>query len=239
MVILPNKAFLSSAYLPLLQWLFPCSGIFITGFVELQQRVAVPMTPFFKTHCLDRSNGINFIDSTHIKICHNRRIHNHKVFADFTERGHCSIGWFYGFELHLIINDKGEILSFYLTRGNIDDRNIKIMTTSMTQDIFGKLFGDEGYISMALADLLWGNVIQMIARPPKNMNDFNILQTHKIMLRKKRAITECVNYELKNISKLQYTRHRINNFLINMTGVLCTYYFFPKIYQSNMRYIYW
>jgi len=107
-------------------------------FVELEQRVAVPMMLFLKTNCLGQSRGINFIDSTHIKACHNRRIHNHKVFACVAERGQCSIGWFYGFKLHLIINDQGEILSFYLTKGNVDDRNIKVMT-SMTQDIFGKL----------------------------------------------------------------------------------------------------
>jgi hypothetical protein len=160
-------------------------------FVELQQRVAVPMMLFLKTHCLGASRGINFIDSTHIKVCHNRRIHNHKVFTGVAERGQCSLGWFFGFKLHLIINDQGEILSFYLTKGNVDDRNVKLMT-SMTQDIFGKLFGDKGYISKALADLLWGNGIQMITKPRKNMKEFNISQADKIMLRK-RAIIECVN----------------------------------------------
>ncbi len=140
-------------------------------FVELQQRVAVPMMLFLKTHCLGQSSGINFIDSTHIKVCHNRRIHNHKVFDQVAERGQCSIGWFYGFKLHLIINDKGEILAFYLTKGNVDDRNVKLMT-SMTEHIFGKLFGDKGYIFKALADLLWGNGIQMITKPRKNMKHF-------------------------------------------------------------------
>lgn len=204
-------------------------------FVELQQRVAVPMMLFLKTHCLGRSRGINFIDSTHIKACHNRRIHNHKVFASVAERGQCSIGWFYGFKLHLIINDKGEILSFYLTKGNVDDRNVKLMR-SMTKDIFGKLFGDKGYISKALADLLWGNGIQMVTRPRKNMKDFNIPQADKIMLRK-RAIIECVNDELKNICKLQHTRHRsINNFLINTMGVLCAYHFFLKKPSLNITF---
>lgn len=202
-------------------------------FVELEQRVAVPMMLFLKTNCLGQSRGINFIDSTHIKACHNRRIHNHRVFASVAERGQCSIGWFYGFKLHLIINDKGEILSFYLTKGNVDDRNIKVMT-SMTQDIFGKLFGDKGYISKALADLLWGNGIQMITKPRKNMKDFNISQADKIMLRK-RAIIECVNDELKNICKLQHTRHRsVNNFLMNTIGVLCAYHFFPKKPSLNI-----
>lgn len=202
-------------------------------FVELQQRVAVPMMLFLKTHCLGSSRGINFIDFTHIKVCHNRCIHNHKIFALTAQRGQCSIGWFYGFKLHLIINDKGEILSFYLTKGNIDDRNAKLMT-SMTEEIFGKLFGDKVYISKALADLLWGNGIQMITKPRKNMKDFNISQADKIMLRK-RAIIECVYDELKNICKLQHTRHRsINNFLMNIMGALCAYHFFPKKPSLNI-----
>lgn len=202
-------------------------------FVELQQRVAVPMMLFLKTRCLGKSQGINFIDSTHINVCHNRRIHYHKVFASVAERGQCSIGWFYGFKLHLIINDKGEILSFYLTKGNVDDRNIKLMT-SMTEQIFGKLFGDKGYISKALAELLWGNGIQMITKPRKNMKEFNISQTDKILLRK-RAIIECVNDELKNICKLQHTRHRsVNNFLMNTMGALCAYHFFPKKPSLNI-----
>lgn len=204
-------------------------------FVELQQRVAVPMMLFLKMRCLGQSTGINFIDSTHLKCCHNRRIHNHKVFKDVAERGQCSIGWFYGFKLHLIINDKGEILSFYLTKGNVDDRNIKTLT-SMTENIFGKLFGDKGYISKALADLLWGNGIQMITKPRKNMKGINISQTDQILLRK-RAIIECVNDELKNICKLQHTRHRsINNFLLNIMGTLCAYSYFPKKPSLNIKF---
>lgn len=79
----------------------------------------------------------------------------------------------FGFKLHLIINDKGEILSFYLTKGNVDDRNFKVMK-SMTENLFGKLFGDKGYISKALSDLLFGNGIQLIAKPKKNMKNQSI-----------------------------------------------------------------
>ena len=202
-------------------------------FIELQQRVAVPMMLFLKTKCMGSCTGISFIDSTHLKVCHNRRIHNHKVFREVAERGHCSLGWFYGFKLHLIINDKGEILSFYLTKGNVDDRNIK-MLTKMTKDIFGKLFGDKGYISNSLSQLLWGNGIQLITKPRKNMKAANMSQTDKILLRK-RALIECVNDELKNICKVQHTRHRsINNFLFNTMGALCAYSFFPKKPSLNI-----
>lgn len=204
-------------------------------FVELTPKVAVPMMLFLKTKCLGKCTGISFIDSTHLKVCHNRRIHNHKVFNGIAERGQCSIGWFYGFKLHLIINDKGEILSFYLTKGNVDDRNLK-MITEMTKEIFGKLFGDKGYISKMLSDILFGNGIQMITKPRKNMKNFNLTQEEKNLLRK-RAIIECVNDELKSICKIQHTRHRsLNNFLINLMCALCAYHFFPKKPSLNIQF---
>jgi hypothetical protein len=204
-------------------------------FIELQQRVALPYMMFLKYKCMGKSHGINFVDSTHIYVCHNRRIHQNKVFKNVAERGQCSLGWFYGFKLHLIINEKGEILSFYLTKGNIDDRNVKLMT-KMTENIFGKLFGDKGYVSQALSDLLWGNGIQMIAKPKKNMKNINISQEDRILLRK-RALIECVNDELKNICKLQHTRHRcVNNFLINIMGALAAYSYFPKKPSLNISF---
>jgi len=117
------------------------------------------------------------------------------------ERGPCPLGWSFGFKLHLVINDKGEILSFYLTKGNVDDRDIKVLS-KMTENVFGKLFGDKGYVSKLLSDLLWGNGIQMAAKPKKNMKGVNIAQKDRILLRK-RALMECANDELKNICKLQ------------------------------------
>ena len=203
-------------------------------FIELQQRVAVPMMMFLKLNCLGKSRGINFVDSTHIKVCHNRRIHQHKVFKEVAERGICSIGWFYGFKLHLIINDSGEILSFYLTKGNVDDRNLKVMQ-SLTEDIFGKLFGDKGYISKALSDLLFADGVQLITKVKKNMKHQSLSATDKILLRK-RAIIESVNDELKNICQLQHTRHRsINGFLFNIMSVLAAYSFFPKKPSLNIQ----
>lgn len=122
---------------------------------------------------MGKSTGLNFIDSTHVKVCHNRRIYNNKVFKDIAERGQCSIGWFYDFKLYLLINDKRKIRSFYLTKGNVDDKNIKLMI-SKTEKIFGKLVGDKGYISRALSDLLWGNGIQLVTKPRKNRKGINL-----------------------------------------------------------------
>jgi len=57
------------------------------------------------------------------------------------------MGWFYGFKLHLLINDRGGLLGYRLTGGNVDDRNI---VEAIADGLFGKLFGDKGYISQAV-----------------------------------------------------------------------------------------
>src|SRR5690606_28772542 len=125
-------------------------------------------------------------------------------------------------------------LSFYLTKGNVDDRDWRHFSV-MTRAIFGKLFGDKGYVSKMLADLLWGNGIQMVAKPKKNMKNVNISQQDRILLRK-RAIIECVNDEPKTMRHLPHTRHRsAHNFLMNLLGALAAYSFFPTRPSSNIE----
>ena len=114
-------------------------------FVALKKKVAVPLMMFLKTKGLWKCRGISFIDCTHLKVCDNRRIHQHKTFKKVAERGFCSIGLFFGFKLHLIINDRGEILSFFLTKWNVDDRDLKVME-SMTKDMFGKGFSENPHL---------------------------------------------------------------------------------------------
>lgn len=128
-------------------------------FIELSFSSALPFMLLLHHCCRGKCTGISFIDST----CHNKQIKRHKVFKSVAEIGKSTMWWFFGFKLHQIINDKGEVLSFYLTKGNVDDRNTRAIT-SMTREIFGKLFGDKGYISKALADVLCGNGIPLIPR---------------------------------------------------------------------------
>jgi len=85
-------------------------------FVELMPRVQLPLLAYF-IYCRGKCSGISFVDSTPIKVCHNLRIPRHKVFSGLAGRGKSSTGWFYGFKLHLIVNDQGEILSL----GLVDD----------------------------------------------------------------------------------------------------------------------
>ena len=137
------------------------------------------------------------------------------------------MGWFYGFELHLIINEQGEILSFCLTSGNVDDRNEAVMD-SLTKEIFGKLFADRGYISQKLFEKLLKKDITLITRAKKNMKNKLMDYYDRLMLRK-RTVIESVNDFLKNICNIEHSRHRsITNFLVNLVSALAAYSFLPK-----------
>ena len=137
------------------------------------------------------------------------------------------MGWFFGFKLHLIINDRGEILSFVITRGNVDDRE-PLEMESFVKNIFGKLYADRGYISQRLAEVLFVDGIQLIYKLRNNMKGGDIPLKDRIMLRK-RAVIESVNDELKNICQIEHTRHRsFTNFLSNLIAGLLAYSFLPK-----------
>ena len=91
-------------------------------FVELQKKVVMHLAIFLKTCCLGKCTGISYIDSTPLRSCHIKREKQHKVFKGIAQKGQCSLGWFYGFKLHIIINDRGEILDSIITPGNVNDR---------------------------------------------------------------------------------------------------------------------
>lgn len=202
-------------------------------FVELQCKAAMKMAVFLKTCCLGKCTGVSFIDSTPLRACHIRREKQNRVFKDKATKGQCSIGWFFGFKLHLIINDKGEVLDFMLTQGNVDDRE-PLKNKSFHKKVFGKLVGDKGYISQNLFEQLFIDGIHLITKIRKNMKNSLMLIKDKIILRK-RALIETVNDELKNMCQIEHTRHRsFNNFITNLLSGLIAYSFFPKKPSINI-----
>lgn len=196
-------------------------------FVELQQKALFPMTIFLKTLRMGNSTGISFIDSTPIRVCKNKRIYRHKVFKDMAQLGKSTVGYFYGFKLHLVVNDKGEILNFVITPANVDDR-APLKDKNFIKNLAGKLFADKGYLSKKLTELLFVNGIHLITGLRNNMKNQLMSMSDKIMLRK-RSIIETINDELKNICQIEHSRHRsFSNFLTNLISGLLAYSFLPK-----------
>jgi len=201
-------------------------------FVELQRRCVMPL--FFYLVCKRGScTGISFIDATALKVCHNLRIPSHKVFRGSAERDKSSTGWYYGFKLHLAVNERGEILGFYLTAANVDER---APADWITQDLWGKLVGDKGYISKDLFEKLMRRGLKLITKLRRNMKNRFLEMEDKLLLRK-RAIIETVNDQLKNISNIEHTRHRsIWNFLGNLASGLIAYCLKEKKPSLNLNF---
>lgn len=193
-------------------------------FVELIPSVLVPLCAYLRS-CYGDCTGISFIDSTPLAVCHNRRIPQHRTFAGIAQRGKNSVGWFFGFKLHLVVNDRGELLAARLTAGNVDDR---VPVPKLVQRLWGKLFGDKGYLSAPLTVQLRQRGIHLITHLKSNMKNRLLLLSDKLLLRR-RSILETITDQLKNISQIEHTRHRsLTNLMVNVVAGLIAYCHQPK-----------
>ena len=209
-----------------LRHLFP-KVVSYNRFVELEREVAITLALFIKRVLWGKCTGISFVDSTPIRVCRNQKIHIHRTFKGIAQRGKCSMGWFFGFKLHLICNEKGELLNFMITPGDIDDRE-PLKYNAFVEFLYGKLVGDKGYIGKELFQRLFVNGIQLITKLKSNMKGVLMSVSDKLLL-KKRAIIETVNDELKNIAQIEHSRHRcFDNFIVNILGAIAAYCMFPK-----------
>ena len=195
-------------------------------FVERQRGVVQPLGVFMQLYCKGECTGISFLDSTSIKVCHVKREKQNRVFEGFAEKGKGTMGWFYGFKLHIIINDRGEIVDFVITKGNVDDRK-PLKDKSFHKKVFGKIYADRGYIGKDLFDMLFIDGIHLVTKLRKNMKKKSMEFYDKVLLRK-RSVIETVNDVLKNQCYVEHTRHRsFDNFIVNMLAGLIAYSFLP------------
>ena len=199
--------------------------------LECLPTVWVPLSAYLQTR-LGHTRGIAFIDSLPLPVCHNRRIYSHQLFNALAQRGKSSRGWFYGFKLHFVINEEGDLLAVRFTPGNVDDR---VPVPEMVQQLFGKLFGDKGYIWQQLFDLLFAQDLHLVTKIKTTMKNKLMPLFDKILVRK-RALIESVSDQLKNISQIEHTRHRSPaNFLVNILAGLIAYTFREKKPSLNIR----
>lgn len=199
--------------------------------VELQRAALLPLCAYLRQR-KGRCTGISFMDSTSLAVCHNRRIHSHRVFAEIAARGKSSVDWFYGFKLHLVVNDEGELLAVCLTPGNTDDR---APVQELAAGLWGKLFADKGYISQLLFETLFDQNLQLVTKLKRNMRNKLMPLLDKLLLRK-RSIIETVTDQLKNISQIEHTRHRsLWNFLGNLVAGLIAYTWRPTKPSLGLR----
>ena len=200
-------------------------------FIERIPEALLPLTRFMQSRC-EASRGIAFIDSTPLRVCENLRIPRHHTFADTAGRGKSSTGWFYGFKLHLVVNDQGGIVSFALTAGNVDDRQ---PVPFLMKSVIGKVFGDAGYLSSALTQQMAEQGIEWITSRRNNMKKV-VRSTFDQLLLRKRFIIETINDQLKNQSQIEHSRHRsLLHYLANVMAGLIAYSYQAKKPALNLN----
>ncbi|MEM9954991.1 MAG: IS982 family transposase [Chloroflexota bacterium] len=188
-------------------------------FVALKKRVGIALWVYLRLNT-GVCTGISYVDSTSLSVCHNRRIERHRVFKGWAKRGKTTMGWFFGFKLHVVINDLGELVAVHLTPGNVDDRR---PLPTLVKRVFGKVFGDKGYLSQDLKDDLWAKGVELITAIRQNMKPQLMTLQDKLLLQR-RFIIETIFGRLKQGCQIDHSRHRsIDNFMVNLFAGLIAY----------------
>ena len=192
-------------------------------FVSLIPRLFAPLMVLL--HSLSgEQTGVYFADSTKLAVCHNRRIHRHKVFDGLAARGKTSMGWFFGLKLHFVINHKGQIMALKITPGNTADSTV---LDELSQHLMGKIYADKGYIGHQLFSKLWQRGLHLITGIRRNMRNYLMPLADKLMLRK-RFVIETVLDTLKSEMGLEHSRHRsVVNAMVHLLSCLVAYAFRP------------
>jgi hypothetical protein len=195
-------------------------------FIQIIPSLFLPL--IIMTHYLSgKKTGVYYVDSTHFSVCKNIRILSHKTFKSLAERGHSSIDWFYGFKLHMIINDKSEIVAIKITKGNVDDRKA-FEEMAIKKDLKGKCYADKGYISRDLFAKLYNKGLTLITGIKRNMKNYLMPILDKLFLRK-RFIIETIFGYIKEHFNLRPNKHRSPiNFFASLLAALIAYQIKPN-----------
>jgi hypothetical protein len=216
------KTFYNGVVLGLLRTYFPGAPCY-ERFIALTKRVWA-LLAFFLASRMGRKTDIYYIDSTPLPVCHNRRIAKHKVFAGIAARGKTSMGWFFGFKLHLVFNHRREIVALKLTPGNVADTK---PVPALTKDLIGKLFGDKGYIGRKLAQELLRRGLALMTRIRSNMKSLPVSFLDKALLNG-RNIAETIIGHIKEFSSLRLPKHRsVFNAFTHVTAAIIAYQIDP------------
>ena len=207
-------------------------------FIQLMWELNIYLTFFMAACPLSLPTGGNYIDSKKLVVSHNRRIENHKVHKGVAKRGKSSTGWFFGFKIHLIINNLGEIVLFKLSPGNVADNNHNLLE-SIAKKLQCFLFGDKGYISKIAASLKMKG-LTLITKLRKNMKKKLKLSPEQKYYMRHRGLIETVFDILKHIFDIEHSRNRsTKNYFANVLGAVIAYTFLDKTpsiptYQQKM-----
>ena len=89
--------------------------------------------------------GVNlqFADASALPVCKIKREFTHKVAKAVATKSKGTMGWYYGFKLHLVVDAHGQLLAWKITTATVDDRKGLAMVWS---ELTGMIVADAGYL---------------------------------------------------------------------------------------------
>ena len=153
---------------------------------------------------------IKLIDSMPIRVCKNKRIFTYKT-SDLADRGKSSIGWFYGFKVHLVVDRNGRLLNFKITGGNISDQN-QVLLRQLTKHLKGLLIGDAGYQSKEMFSEFKERGLYFLTGLKQSRKNLNmpVFQGYHL-LKKLRQKLETINGQIKFRQSMESSLPRSDN----------------------------
>nr|WP_230679900.1 IS982 family transposase [Pontibacter sp. 172403-2] len=202
---------------------FP-GAVSYTQFLSLARQACFHALLLAQYRCsLSARTGHYYIDSKKLPVCDNGRIHQHHVFDGIAQRGKSSTGWFFGLKLHLVTNEHKQLVWFLVTPANIADNNKQVLSY-MLSGLKGKCYGDKGYLTAMLEELL-EKELHLVSKIRKNMKNI-LLSLHDKLNLMKRGTIEAVNDILMSVCDINHTRHRNPlNALVHILSGLTAYTF--------------
>lgn len=196
-------------------------------FVARMPRLLPGLFVLLKWQCSQaKRTGFYIADSKPLAVCDNHRINSNKVFAGLAARGKSSMGWFYGFKAHLVINQYGELVNFVLTSGNVADNNGSVLI-ELLADLQGQCFADRGYLTKLFSQF-YQQGLQIVTKLRRKMKNTLMVLGDKLKLRK-RGLIESVNDLLTSVFDVEHTRHRSPfNAIVNVLSGLIAYGFYDR-----------
>jgi hypothetical protein len=198
-------------------------------FLELIPRAILPMSMFLKNCCEQAAHtGLYYMDSSPLSVCHPKRVHQHHTFKGLCDWGKTSVGWFYGFKYHLLINHRGELLRFYFSKASLSDTNPKVLFF-LTKGLQGSVFADKGYIvNPEKKAFVEQEGLQLITKARKNSKHLPCMDIYQKAYLAKRGMVESVIALHKQVANIEHSRHRspVNAFA-HMMAALVAYCFYP------------
>lgn len=193
-------------------------------FVELMRDTLYPLTIFTQIKS-GKKTGIYFIDSSCLPVCHLKRSRRNKAFEEIAQYGKTSVGWFFGLKIHLVVNDRCELIAFKITQGSQHDSTTAL---KLLKGLEGLAFGDKGYLGQKIFDALYIEGLKLITRKRKNMKNVTPLTEYEQQLLNQRGIIETIFNCLKHKYHIWHTRHRsILNAMSHLVAALAAYVIEP------------